>query len=53
MYEKMNASRDSEGETKDKHVGRKKLSETRKRKPKQIQKGRLYQMRRTELEQTT
>ena len=41
MYEKMNESKDSEEETKIKHVDRKRTSKTRKRKTKQIQKSRL------------
>ena len=54
MHEKINESKDSEEETKLKHVDRKRTyPKTRKRKTKQIQKSRLYQMRGTELEQIT
>ena len=54
MYEKMNESRDSEEETKINYMDRKRnYQKTEKEKPSKFRKKRLYQMRRTELEQTT
>ena len=45
MYEKIHESKDSEEETKIKHVNRIRTSKTRKRKPKQLQQRRLHRMR--------